>query len=87
MSACANHPERAGSLAIDLPSIGVRTYLCPECKTALQAQLSGYTAYKGKREAWDHEGYDYQRFGHDLHTRTALGWRCESPTTDDRRWK
>ena len=28
---CAHHPDRPGTLAVDMPSIGVQTYLCPEC--------------------------------------------------------
>ena len=81
---CKNHEDRAGTLAVDLPSLGLRRYLCAECRATLTANLS---SYKGKREAWDHAAYDYQRFGRDLYTRTAGGWRCEAPTTDERRWK
>ena len=28
---CENHPDRHGELRVDLPSIGVRRYLCDEC--------------------------------------------------------
>lgn len=47
---CEQHPERAGLLAVDLPSINVKRYLCEECKAAL---LHSLTPFKGKREAWE----------------------------------
>ena len=53
---CEKHPEREGSLAIDLPSSGTKIFLCAECKASLNSSMS---QFKGKREAWDHAGYDY----------------------------
>ena len=46
---CENHADLEGRLAVDLPSIGVKRYLCAECAEAVAALL---TPYKGKREAW-----------------------------------
>ena len=45
---CENHPERPGTLAVDLPSIGVRRFLCEECNLALRASLNG-----GARIKWN----------------------------------
>ena len=80
---CLHHPDRAGTLAVDLPSVGIKTYLCEECRDKLSNTLSGF---KGKREAWDHSGHDYQVRGDDIYTRTSSGWRCENPTRE-RDWK
>ena len=58
---CANHPDRAGVLTIDLPSIKQRTYMCEECRATFTKLTSGF---KGKREAWEFDlsaERDYQR--------------------------
>ena len=47
---CEHHPDREASLAVDLPSLKIQRYLCAECKAALQHL---FTAYKGRREAWE----------------------------------
>lgn len=52
---CEAHADREGTLAADLPSLGIHRYLCAECKAALAAKLSNATPYKGKREAWEIE--------------------------------
>ncbi len=72
------HPERPNVLS--LPSMG-NPHCCRECFDA-----SGFTAFQGKREAWDHAGYDYQRIGSDNYTRTSTGFRSENPS-DERTWK
>ena len=70
MISCEKHPDRDGTLRIDLPSIGVKQFLCEECNEALVKRLS--TAFKGKREAWETQDNDmewiYQgRTGSELH--------------------
>ena len=81
---CEKHADRPGSLAVDLPSIGVQRHLCDECRTALVSTLS---QYKGKREAWDHSGYDYHTIGDTLYTRTSEGWRTTDPEQPGGIWK
>ena len=68
---CANHADRAGTLAIDLPSMGIQTHLCDECKAALTSSLS---QFKGKREAWDHSGYDHMSIGNTHYVRSTGGY-------------
>ena len=80
---CEQHPDREGTLTVDLPSIGVQRYMCDACIEAFRASL---TPYQGKREAWDHAGYDYQMIGGDIYTRTSAGWRTEH-VTRERDWK
>lgn len=36
---CERHPDREGTLAIDLPSIGIRRYWCKECRDAYDAKF------------------------------------------------
>ena len=38
--ACENHPERAGFLAVNLPSIRVRRYMCADCRDELANSFS-----------------------------------------------
>ena len=45
---CEHHADREGSLAIDLPSLKIKRYLCAECVMRLTQ-----SNYKGKREAWE----------------------------------
>ena len=47
---CENHADREGILAVDLPSIGIRRFMCMECKAAFDLRL--LTPYKGRREWW-----------------------------------
>ena len=72
------HPERPNVLS--LPSAG-NPHCCRECFDA-----QPITPYQGKRESWDHAGYDYATRGADIHYRSTGGWRCENPT-DERTWK
>ena len=72
------HTDRPNVLS--LPSIG-NPHCCRECWDA-----KPLTAFKGKREAWDHNGYDYQISGGDIYTRTSSGWRTENHQ-DERTWK
>ena len=75
---CEKHPEVAGTLAVDLPSINVRRYLCEPCKDALRAVLS---KYKGKREAWERES-DYSFSGRSLWVRGTGGYDVLVQTFD-----
>ena len=34
---CEHHPDREGTLAISLPSIGIRRYWCKECRDVYDA--------------------------------------------------
>ena len=69
---CEKHPEVAATLAVDLPSIGVKRYLCEPCKAAL---VANFTPYKGKREAWDNATYDWHISGGITYFRMSEGWR------------
>lgn len=80
---CANHPDVPGTLGIDLPSIGVRKFLCEPCKASIAATLS---QFKGKRESWDHAGYDYAVMGDNYGVRTTSGWRTVY-APDQGEWK
>lgn len=37
---CDKHTDREGTLAVELPSIGVRRYLCAECRAELDAAIA-----------------------------------------------
>lgn len=37
---CENHADREGTLTVDLPSIGVRRFMCAECRSAFNATMS-----------------------------------------------
>ena len=37
---CERHIERPGTLAVDLPSLGIRQYLCEQCRSELDAALA-----------------------------------------------
>ena len=39
MSACENHADREGLLAVSLPSIGIMRYMCAECRTAFDKKM------------------------------------------------
>ena len=80
MSNCP-HPDRPNVLS--LPSSG-NPHCCREC---WNKRMANATPYQGKREAWDHSGYDYQRIGNDTYTRTTRGLICEYPSDDERTWK
>ena len=43
---CEFHPEREGKLRIDLPSIGVKRYLCEECNDKI---VRAFSNIKGER--------------------------------------
>ena len=73
------HPERPNVLS--LPSMG-NPHCCRECFEA-----SGFTQFKGKREAWDHAGYDYVMRGQDAHYRDFRGVYSEAHHEDERTWK
>lgn len=72
------HPERPNVLS--LPSTG-NPHCCRECYEA-----SGFTAFKGKREAWELEG-DYVVRGKDVYYRDYRGVYAENPNVDERNWK
>ena len=38
---CERHPDRAGTLAIDLPSLGIKRYWCKECCDAYPSKGFG----------------------------------------------
>ena len=50
---CDNHLDREGQLRVDLPSIGVRRYLCDECSLLLQERL--YCSYTNDYQEWERE--------------------------------
>jgi len=81
---CEKHPEVAGTLAVDLPSIGVRRYLCEPCKAELTTALS---QYKGKREAWDHAGYDYAVRGESAVYRDFRGAHYLNYNENNEEWR
>jgi len=37
---CENHHDRAGILAVDLPNVGVKRYMCDECVLAFDKRMS-----------------------------------------------
>ena len=56
MNTCENHPDREGFGPVgDLPSMGIRRFMCAECKATFDASFNR-TRYQGKREAWDYSG-------------------------------
>ena len=56
---CEKHPERAGTLAVDCPSISVRRFLCDECRAALIASLKLIPRVK---DEWE-RGSDWSKSG------------------------
>ena len=48
---CERHPDREGTLAIDLPSMGIRRYWCSECRDAYPSKGFGraYATGLGKQ--------------------------------------
>ena len=57
---CESHPGVEGMLTVDLPSIGIRRYMCQDCRLNFKAKMGAGTQYKGKREAWERDSqYDY----------------------------
>ena len=40
LATCEYHPEREGHLRVELPSIGVKRYLCDECTEDLYQQFA-----------------------------------------------
>lgn len=74
------HPERPNVLS--LPSMG-NPHCCREC---LDAQVR--TPFQGKREAWDHAGYDHKAIGDTHYTRGTGGYFVQDGNADnERRWK
>lgn len=82
MNACERHPEREGTLTVDLPSLNIRRYMCAECRGEFSASL---TPYKGKREAWEAES-DYTRAGDSVWYDSTRG-RVQIAGFDERTWK
>lgn len=79
---CCPHPERPNVLS--LPSMG-NPHSCAECWDAANA---GMTAYKGKREAWDHNGADHYANGESMFTRGTGGYFVETyHDPKERTWK
>ena len=80
MSRC-DHNDRPNVLS--LPSAG-NPHCCRDC---WNARMAGITPYKGKREAWDHNGYDYQRVADgQVAYRTSSGWQTQNPQ-NEKEWK
>lgn len=78
MNTCENHPDREGlGPVVDLPSMGIRRFMCAECKAEFDAKFI-WTAYKGKREAWDYSGYDTRIGADGIEYLTTAGWRREN---------
>lgn len=40
MTSCELHQDRAGHLAVHLPSLGIKRYLCDECAAELRAAFA-----------------------------------------------
>ena len=74
---CA-HPERPNVLS--LPGAG-NPHCCRECFDA-----SGFTAFKGKREAWEY-GSDYAVRGDDVLYRDFRGTYSDNRSEDVEVWK
>ena len=67
---CDTHAEREGTLAVDLPSIGVRRYLCDECRAEM---IRIFSSYKGKREFT--RDYEYRVWDHYANTYVTERWK------------
>jgi len=53
---CENHPDRHGELRVDLPSIGIKRYLCNECTDRLDETLQiGECGGPTDMPQWEHE--------------------------------
>lgn len=72
------HPERPNVLS--LPSAG-NPHCCRECFDA-----SGFTPFKGKREAWERE-YDYVIRGDSAQYSDFRGVHYDNSAQDERTWK
>ena len=48
---CERHPDREGALRIDLPSIGLKRFLCDECNERLKEVLRGIVS--NDRQPWE----------------------------------
>lgn len=54
MKPCEKHADREGTLAVHLPSIGVKRYLCSECRADLTATLvKGIPARERQWSGWE----------------------------------
>ena len=69
---CERHPDREGLLSIDLPSIGIKTYWCKECRDDYDARypskgfgraFASGTSKEAHREAQESKRYqdEYER--------------------------
>ncbi len=67
---CETHADREGTLAVDLPSLGIKRYLCEQCRAELNRVLS---SYKGKREYT--RDYQYQVWDHFSNTFVTERWK------------
>lgn len=57
--ACEIHPEREGKLRIDLPSIGVKRFLCEECNEQI---VGAFKAINAERpHPWGPHEYQAER--------------------------
>lgn len=59
MIPCEKHAEREGTLAVDLPSIGMKRYMCAECRNAMLDAISS----SPRKAARDGYGQIWESFG------------------------
>ena len=63
---CEKHPDRDGILTVDLPSIGIRRYMCLECRMAWQLGIKPERAYgTGLGRAAHQEAQESKRYADD----------------------
>lgn len=74
------HTDRPNVLS--LPSMG-DPHMCRECWDA----SGGISAFKGKREAWDHDSYDYTVRNGEATYRDFRGVHYTNSSEDERVWK
>ena len=75
MTQCERHSGRHGILTVDLPSIGIRRYMCLECRMAFELAVSSGRAYatglghEAHREAQEAARFDQQLQEGKLHAK------------------
>lgn len=50
---CERHPEREAPFTLDLPSIGVKQFLCQECKEKIDVAIRGIVSNDISPGEWD----------------------------------
>lgn len=65
MTPCEKHAERDGRLAVHLPSLGIKRYMCEECRAELDAVFARLAKLPRQHEPYgrDYHGWEMSPFG------------------------